>query len=728
MTSYTWLGVSGPFSAASFWRVNGGLTGGIPGTADTALFASSGAYAVSGVGGVDQLIVTAPSANLAIIGTIGFSPAGAVQNAGTLTVSGQVSLGHNNTGAGAATVAFANTGTITGIATSDLTLFGIVPAGGLGSIAMNGGTLRLGGSIDNAGATLSAGQFGAGSLFIEGTVHQGTILVDGHLTFATDASMPTALLLDGVTLRGSYGGLFQPFVQNGLTITDAAGTGPGTLSIGPAVFDKFTNTRAVGMEVIDSETLDNLTINLRSWAYSFTSPFYAIKVDQTLTFGTHAVLATVPVLGLSAPLVSTNIVEGNTIVSNGIIALAGNAGLLISTTTFINNGTIGGGGTLTLGSTNVTNTGIVLPDTSGYRNVSALVFNNSGTFTAGAGLLDINGQGRGQVVGGTVVTNSGTIAATGGTITVNGNIAGTGTIDLANGGTANLRGLYDQQHFALHGTGNVLTFNAIGGTNTITGFTPGDSIVLTGTPADVTFSSGTLTISTSGITLATFAMPDVPGNAQFTATAGANTTISETIPCFAAGTRIATPSGTVAVEHLRIGDEVLSAFGGSVPIQWIGHRRAQAARHPRPETVWPIRIAAGALADGVPRRDLFVSPDHALHLDGHLIPAGLLINGLTITQPHCDRVTYFHLELPQHDVVLAEGAACESYLDTNNRRDFDNAEVTNLHPDFTPDEIWRTQACAPQCRSGTVLDRLRLRLARRAACPPATEGPRSALA
>ena len=348
MTSYTWLGVSGPFSAASFWRVNSSLTGGIPGTADTALFATSGAYAVSGVGGVDQLIVTAPSANLAIIGTIGFSPAGAVQNAGTLTVSGQVSLGHNNTGAGAATVAFANTGTITGIATSDLTLFGIVPAGGLGSIAMNGGTLRLGGSIDNAGATLSADQFGAGSLFIEGTVHQGTILADGHLTFATNASLPTPLLLDGVTLRGGYTGIFQPFVENGLTITDAAGTGPGTLTIGPEVFDY---TYAVGMEMIDTETLDNLTVNLSDWGYSYTGAFYAIKADQTLTFGANAVLATMPVPGLPTNLVSTNIVQGNTIISNGTIALAADAGLIISPTAFVNNGTIGGGGTLTLGAT-----------------------------------------------------------------------------------------------------------------------------------------------------------------------------------------------------------------------------------------------------------------------------------------------------------------------------------------------------------------------------------------
>lgn len=710
MTAYTWLGVTGAFSSASFWRVNGNLTGGIPGTADTALFATSGTYAVSGVFGVDQLLVSDPSASVTLSGNVGFSAAGTVQNAGTLLAPGTISFGHNDSGAGATTVAFSNTGTIVGTATSDLTVFGTVAAGGLGTFAMNGGTLRLGGSIDNAGATLSAGQFGAGSLVIEGTVHQGTLLADGHLSFATNASLPTALLLDGVTLQGSYGGLFQAYVENGLTVVNAAGTGPGTLTIGPAAYD---GTYLTGMEVVDSETLDALTLTLRDWANGIGPSFFAVKADQTLTLGANALVTTAAVTGLPDTAVSIDSITGNTVISNGTIALGATAGLTIAPTSFINTGTIGGGGSLVVSAATFSNSGVVLPDTTGYRNVSALVFTNTGTFAAGAGLLEINGQGRGLVVGGTVATNSGTLSAAGGTITVNGNIVGAGTLDLTNGGTANLRGLYDQQHFALHGTGNVLDFSAIGGSNVITGFAPGDSIVLAGTPADVAFSGGTLTISTSGIPLATFSLPDVPGTAQFSAAVGTDTVITETVACFAAGTRIATPGGPVAVEDLRAGDLVCSAFGGSVAVQWIGQRSLHVARHRAPETVWPIRIAAGALADGVPSRDLFVSPDHALYLDGHLIPAALLVNGSSITQVRRDRVTYFHVELPQHDVVLAEGAACESYLDTGNRGDFEGGAAMTLHPGFSAAEIWNAEACAPQCRQGAVLARVRERLARR---------------
>ena len=190
-----------------------------------------------------------------------------------------------------------------------------------------------------------------------------------------------------------------------------------------------------------------------------------------------------------------------------------------------------------------------------------------------------------------------------------------------------------------------------------------------------------------------------------------------TVPCFAAGTSIATPTGAIAVERLREGDLVTSAFGGAVAVQWVGHRHVVAARHPDPASIWPVRVAAGALAPGVPARDLFLSPEHALHIDGHLVPAILLCNGVSITQSPRQEVTYFHIELPQHDVVLAEGAGCESYLDTNNRADFANGgTVITARPNFVGDDanaIWLANACAPQCRNGPRLEAIRQALARR---------------
>jgi hypothetical protein len=144
-----------------------------------------------------------------------------------------------------------------------------------------------------------------------------------------------------------------------------------------------------------------------------------------------------------------------------------------------------------------------------------------------------------------------------------------------------------------------------------------------------------------------------------------------TVVCFASGTRIETPDGEVAVEDLREGQRVVSALGGTVPVIWLGHFRADSRLHPRPQEVWPVRISAGAFGRALPRRDLTLSPDHSVFVDGTLIPVRYLVNGTTIRQQGVDAITYWHVELPAHGVLLAEGLACESYLDTGNRFTFE---------------------------------------------------------
>jgi collagen type I/II/III/V/XI/XXIV/XXVII alpha len=169
----------------------------------------------------------------------------------------------------------------------------------------------------------------------------------------------------------------------------------------------------------------------------------------------------------------------------------------------------------------------------------------------------------------------------------------------------------------------------------------------------------------------------------------------------------------VAIERLRVGDSVISAFGGSVPVIWIGHRHVDPRRHPRPREIWPILIRAHAFAPDQPARDLLVSPDHAIHVDDVLIPARCLVNGDSIRQEPVTDISYWHLELPTHDVFLAEGLSAESYLDTGNRGAFANGgPVRHLHPDFAR-TIWAAEACAPQITHGPILAALRARLAGR---------------
>jgi hypothetical protein len=227
----------------------------------------------------------------------------------------------------------------------------------------------------------------------------------------------------------------------------------------------------------------------------------------------------------------------------------------------------------------------------------------------------------------------------------------------------------------------------------------------------------TLTIGDIGTTPATAAALDsAPGVLiGLSSTTG---TVTSAIVCFCAGTRIRTTDGEVPVESLAIGHTVLTAAGPARPIRWIGHRTIDLARHPEPVLVRPIRIAAGALADGIPARDLRVSPDHAMLVDGALIPARLLVNHRSITEEtDATSVTYFHVELDSHDLILAEGAPTESYLDTGNRNVFANGPVTAMIPDMSVAQRLRMPengACLPLVTDADAVFPIWQRLADRA--------------
>jgi hypothetical protein len=166
---------------------------------------------------------------------------------------------------------------------------------------------------------------------------------------------------------------------------------------------------------------------------------------------------------------------------------------------------------------------------------------------------------------------------------------------------------------------------------------------------------------------------------------------------------VSTATGERSFESLMAGDIVLTLSGNELeaqPIKWIGRRRIDLTAHPRLELVAPIRIQPDAFADNMPHTELVVSPDHAIFVDGKLICARQLINGTTIRQEkNWTSVEYFHIELDEHAILLAEGLPAESYLNTGNRGFFSNAdEPLQLHPDLMDeaDRPAREQAsCAP---------------------------------
>jgi hypothetical protein len=265
-----------------------------------------------------------------------------------------------------------------------------------------------------------------------------------------------------------------------------------------------------------------------------------------------------------------------------------------------------------------------------------------------------------------------------------------------------------------------------------------DAVLLTsetGQFFDVTERRASIATSSSGTLAAYLSAPS--------STASPNQIVIESIgaelaaSCFAAGTRIATARGAVNVEHLQVGDVALTVSGGRQIIQWIGYRYVACRRLADPERVWPIHIAPHAFGEGRPKRSLLLSPDHSVFVEDVLIPIKFLVNNTTVVQLKVDSITYYHVELPGHEILLADGLPVESYLETGGRSAFANAgTVMQLRPDFAPDQarvamMWQNFSCAPLLGDGDQLARARMKLQLQAAMlsasPPKRRGRANAL-
>jgi len=251
---------------------------------------------------------------------------------------------------------------------------------------------------------------------------------------------------------------------------------------------------------------------------------------------------------------------------------------------------------------------------------------------------------------------------------------------------------------------------------TIGGFGAGDTIYLPDVAwvagGTVTWNSvtGALSIQEGGVSAALgLDATHSYGGDVFSATADAAGGTEITVTCFCAGTKIATPDGDVAVELLRAGDPVRLADGRDVPVRWVG-RQTISRRFADPLRALPIRIRAGALDGKLPRRDLMVSPGHALLLDGMLVQAGALAKQSGISREYAmpDKFVYYHVELDEHALLLAEGVAVESYVEGVEAFGFDNRHERSVAVAAPEMDLPRIKAARQ------VPERLRARLGRRA--------------
>jgi Hint domain len=143
-------------------------------------------------------------------------------------------------------------------------------------------------------------------------------------------------------------------------------------------------------------------------------------------------------------------------------------------------------------------------------------------------------------------------------------------------------------------------------------------------------------------------------------------------PCFTPGTLIATPRGEMPAELLKVGDKVVTRDNGIQPIRWVGHndmnwRNLQTHAHLK-----PVLVREGSLGDGLPERDMMVSPNHrilvsnaltALHFEEPevLVAAKHLVGGLGMQTIDSFGTTYIHFLFDRHEILLSNGCWSESF-------------------------------------------------------------------
>jgi hypothetical protein len=313
------------------------------------------------------------------------------------------------------------------------------------------------------------------------------------------------------------------------------------------------------------------------------------------------------------------------------------------------------------------------------------------------------------------------------TITYNGNINGMATFFLQGGLLTSLSNTPGQADVDFTGSAaGHLAFNT-----TTNGNATNNSLLNMGLGDSIEFNDATI-VSVSYANLVLTVTTDQTSNnvynihiASFDSSLSSPDFIVSTDPvtgraeaeviCFLRGTRIRTPDGAKPVELLLIGDKVLTADGQARAVRWLWRQTVVSAFADKLHA-YPIRIMAGALDENVPQRDLFLSPDHAILVDGCLVQAAALVNSTTIVRiadPE-PRFVYYHIEVEDHALVLAEGVASETFVDNITRRRFDNYadyETTYGSEGFTIIEM-----AVPRAKSARQLPRrIRERLAARSA-------------
>ncbi|GBQ97836.1 hypothetical protein AA0229_0656 [Gluconobacter cerinus NRIC 0229] len=579
---------------------------------------------------------------------------------------------------------------------------------------MSGGTVvvQSGGSVFNdtvsSGGVLTISAGGSGSyisLKAGATFNIGTNYDNQHMTSLTALSGTTINVLSGGVLSNADAGSQGTIVVNkGGTLRNAIISSGGGLAVNGTTSNTTVNHGGV-MSVASGGTASGGTINAGGSAYFAAG---ATMSALTLNGGTLDTYVT-PSL-VAGGLISGTLILESGVSDGGYQKLGSGVTINLKSGASLSNSTIGSGNKVGIYS-GATASGLVI---SGGGVSVAGSASNTTAISGGVISVTSGGKAAGNTVskgGSAIVASGGTLGTTtvqsGATLSAADGATISGTVTAAKGATLTIPttagGTID-----LQGNGNVgLTITGSGNpTTVISGFSEdktagtADGITLTNVKtanvASVTYPDAdhvTFTLKDgSAVTLNIIGVQNV----GYTLASDSSGDLVYEV-CFLADTLIAGPNGNIAVQDLAPGDTVTSYRDGqaySSTVSWAG--KAHCVVRPEKaddEAGYPVRILENAIALGVPFQDMLVTSEHCLFLDGKFIPARMLVNGRSIYYDKSfTSYDYFHIETEDHSVIMANGALTESYLDTGNRRAFE--QKSNVFMFGQKAKSWESDAAA----------------------------------
>lgn len=595
----------------------------------------------------------------------------------------------------------------------------VIQSGGIaGNTTVNAGTTL---TVNAGGADISTVYVGAkASGIISGTELSATISSGGSVTVANGGIVSS----DTVGLNGSM------TVQNGGRLVNGVVSGGGKITLQSGATTTGTviqddSTANVGALIINTGAAASGTVVSGKWAveqvyggttYNATASGNGAGIDVR----NNGIVSGANLIGIGTNLtLSAGSAYGAQVQSGARIDALGNSTL--NGNVAIDGGVINVKGTSTASSIRVYSSSTLnLSDSTSALGVvafgSGAVVNASGNavISGNALVLDSNGNIQ-SMVGNNVIEP-------GATLNVTGNAKLSGITYVLSGATANITnsagGTIDLFNNGKIPVGGSVTFTGTGSpTTVISGFTgnsasDSDQIILKDVKAanvtSVTYPDDdhvTLKMKDgSSITLNIIGVKNV----GYTLATGDQGQLVYEV-CFLSDTMISTPQGTVAVQDITIGDDVLVYKNGQEAVQkvvWTGKKRALVnTALADDEAGYPVRILKGAISDGVPAKDMLITAEHCLFFDGRFVPARMLVNGSSIFyDTSITTYDYFHIETEQHSVIMADGMLTESYLDTGNRKTF--RQDGKLASIGGAEKTWEKDAAAPLCTERSFVEPL----------------------